>query len=510
MTGRRFEAHAASAVLSVLVSVACVITRGSPTTDGDSGVFLSVEGRLLAGDGLYREVFDNKDPLFYYTQSVALGALGWLGPFLLDVVWVAAASMGAYLLSWAITRDRLISVAALLLYPLALTGPYYFAGYNELPGLALLPLYALLTYRGSLLSAGCVGAGILLLRLSLFPFVLALGVVSLIPRRRALARSLRNAGVLFGTMAAVLATSLAGLALRRESGAYTEVLKENAAYAERALEIVRGTQGAEGHLRFAAERIPAAGLGLACLALGAVAVAAAWPEPRRRLAASPLTALTAAAVLASVVIIGSTALWSHHLIVLALPATCVALLAIQATADWFAGSPLKPVASAAVAVFFLAGAAYLRPPNMENVRSWADAPQKEVSDALQRAGTVSTQRDVEWTYFHMGANSERAHGAFLPATFRLACPRFHQYPWLPPKALRETIECVKRERPQLIAVTPTLRESQSWGKTMSTPAPWSRYVRDAFALLKSRCRPVVVRPSVSVYGCSARRRTRQG
>ena len=314
--------------------------------------------------------------------------------------------------------------------------------------------------------------------------------------------SLRNAGVLFGSMAAVLATSLAGLALRGESVAYIDVLNENVAYAERALEIVRGTRGVEGHLRFAAEHIPAAGLGLVCIALGAVAVAAAWPNPRSRLAASPLTALTAAAVLASVVIIGSTALWSHHLIVLALPATCVALLALQATAEWFAGSPLKPVASGAIAVFFVAGATYLRPPNMENVRSWGDAPEKEVSDALQRAGTVSTQRDGGWTYFHMGANSERAQGAFLPRNFRLACPRFHQYPWLPPKALRETIECVKRERPQLIAVTSTLRKSQSWGKTMSTPAPWLQYVRDATAILESRCRPVVVRPSVSVYGCS--------
>src|SRR5215212_11827377 len=107
MTVRRrrwFETHAASVVLSVVVSIACVITRGSPTTDGDAGVFLSVEGRLLAGDKLYKEVFDNKDPLFYYTQSVALDAMGWLGPFLLDVLWVAAASMAAYLLAWAITR----------------------------------------------------------------------------------------------------------------------------------------------------------------------------------------------------------------------------------------------------------------------------------------------------------------------------------------------------------------------------------------------------------------------
>ena len=31
-----------------------------------------------------------------------------------------------------------------------------------------------------------------------------------------------------------------------------------------------------------------------------------------------------------------------------------------------------------------------------------------------------------------------------------------------------------------------------------------------FAILRSRCRPVVVRPSVSVYGCSVRRPPRQG
>src|SRR4029453_4429418 len=69
------------AVLLFLPSrVLNVFMRGYPTTNSDTGIFLSVAGRLLDGDRLYRDVFDNKDPLFYFSQSLALWAAGWRGP----------------------------------------------------------------------------------------------------------------------------------------------------------------------------------------------------------------------------------------------------------------------------------------------------------------------------------------------------------------------------------------------------------------------------------------------
>ena len=59
-TGRRYW------LLAVAVSLAygalLVFLRGAPSLQSDAGIFLSVAARLLHGDRLYADVFDNKDP----------------------------------------------------------------------------------------------------------------------------------------------------------------------------------------------------------------------------------------------------------------------------------------------------------------------------------------------------------------------------------------------------------------------------------------------------------------
>ena len=46
---------------------------------------------MLDGDRLYADVFDNKDPLFFYTYAGAFWIGDWRGPFLLDAIWLALA-----------------------------------------------------------------------------------------------------------------------------------------------------------------------------------------------------------------------------------------------------------------------------------------------------------------------------------------------------------------------------------------------------------------------------------
>jgi hypothetical protein len=64
---------------AIVLGTVFVLLRGEPWIRDDPGVFLSVAARLLDGDRLYADVFDNKDPLFYYTFA---GRFGWVGgPF---------------------------------------------------------------------------------------------------------------------------------------------------------------------------------------------------------------------------------------------------------------------------------------------------------------------------------------------------------------------------------------------------------------------------------------------
>ena len=55
---------------------ALMLAADGRSTDSDAGIFPSVAARLLDGDGLYADVWDNKDPLFY-TFAAALAGGDW-------------------------------------------------------------------------------------------------------------------------------------------------------------------------------------------------------------------------------------------------------------------------------------------------------------------------------------------------------------------------------------------------------------------------------------------------
>src|SRR5437870_2620837 len=97
---------------SLIIGALAVLSRGYPTTNVDGGIFLSVAGRLLVGARLYRDVFDNKDPLFYFSQAPALWAVGWRGPFLMDIGWLVVASVGVHLLLKELTDEHVAHVVA--------------------------------------------------------------------------------------------------------------------------------------------------------------------------------------------------------------------------------------------------------------------------------------------------------------------------------------------------------------------------------------------------------------
>lgn len=136
----------AGAVALVLVTWAVVGARLIPGVELDRGIFVSVAERIAAGDRLYIDVWDNKDPLFYL-----LGSLGRLvSPYAdigIEVAWVLAACLAVTSIAKSAglqaPRGIVVGFAAT---PLVLTGPLYWAGYTELPGIAL----ALATFAAAL------------------------------------------------------------------------------------------------------------------------------------------------------------------------------------------------------------------------------------------------------------------------------------------------------------------------------------------------------------------------
>lgn len=136
-------------------------------------------------------VWDNKPPLFYYADALAVQVAGRRGPFAIDVLWIAVAciSIGLLLGAGASTSTR---VVGMVVYPLLLTGAWYYAGYSELPPLALAPVVAWLWLRDSSATAGLALGAVAFLRPDYAVVIAALLVAASVARaadRRALGSS---------------------------------------------------------------------------------------------------------------------------------------------------------------------------------------------------------------------------------------------------------------------------------------------------------------------------------
>ena len=489
---------------SLAVGAAAAITRGWPTTSSDSGVFTSVAGRLLAGDRLYVDVFDNKDPLFYYAAAAAIWLLGWRGPFLLDVAWLAVAGGGAYLLLRALTGEFVVAVFGLLLYPLLITQINYYSGNTETPALAFLPVFACLVYVRKPKLAGCLAAVVFFLKVTVFPIAVVIGLVGLgFGRDAPSRRRARDVLAFIAATAAAGAIILSVLALRGEAGAYFTTLGENRTYASDALTVEGWPAGVRGHLQVIREFLPdrTRDLALALVALVIVTLVASV-EARARFLRSRLLALSVVAWLSTLFVLAETALWDQHLELLAFPVLCTAALALAcastAAGRWSSG--VRTLTVCVVAGTCLVAVSWTGHP-IGNLRRWNDAPTANVSAALERSAAAAQVRGQRVSYAHLGGNDEQGAGAFLGGSFRLACARFHQYPFTPERALRNTMQCLKRHSSLLVAVTPLFAIDSYTYWHRPTPPAWRRFVRTGEAYLGAHCRLLQTRPDVRVYRC---------
>jgi hypothetical protein len=125
-----------------------VAFRSIPFRDGDRGVFASMGERIAAGDILYVDVWDNKEPLFFLT----IGAGRLLSPtmdVILELAWIFMASLAIYQIMRKLQGSRLMAVlAGFGGTPLIVTGGTYAAGFSHLPATTIfLGIIALAVHR---------------------------------------------------------------------------------------------------------------------------------------------------------------------------------------------------------------------------------------------------------------------------------------------------------------------------------------------------------------------------
>lgn len=456
-----------------------VLSRGYPTTSSDAGVFLTVDGEILRGARLYADVNDNKDPVFFYAQALALLVGGWQGPFALDIIWLGIAGCSMALLVLRLAGRRVVALAAAAVYMTLLTGIEFNAGYSGLPGLALLPLVAFWGFSAMPLWAGVGVTALALTKANLVAVALAVLVPAAYENRADLRRwSLRlTAGV-----AASACTVGVVFAMTGQLGPYISQVRMNASYSSVGLRAAHGAERPFGHLTVAWGHAPAElKLGVAVVAVTAVGLATSthWSPSLRRLGW-----LTVAASVGTLVTVGLTHIWPHHIQLTAFALACLSaffLAAVAAAVHHHAASSRAAAAATVVACLaMVVGALDLQRPSEDTLRAWRLPPVTTVSDALvTAAGPTALSRPHTW--FHFGSNQETGVGAFLPGNWALACRQFHQYPWHPQALLRSTRHCVEERRPRFIAVTERFDAEHPTVSFYARDPSWSRPWRDFYA-----------------------------
>ena len=440
---------------AILLGIALVLLRGEPWIGGDPGVFLSVAARLLEGDRLYADVFDNKDPLFFYTYAGALWLGGWRGPFLLDAVWLALSSVSIALLIRELRAPQPAIIASFFVYPLALTAGWYLVGLSMLGALAVAPLAPWLWLRQRFAAAGAVLVVVMLLKLNLGPLAAAPLVALIVlgapagSRKHALLRGGLGLG---GAITAVAAF----LGIRGELRSYLETIAYNVHYSNARTTSDEPIGRVLDHLRIAYDFFYLAGrwqLPAAILVLSAFSVVVCLAALRRTRSELLLAGAATASLLGAIVVVALTAYWYEHLQLLAYPATLVAGTLIWRIDAAF-GRRAGAIAATAVVLFALWSS--LKVPGGTQISSgWTTdvRPITGAAIALERAHQRFDPGARRVSYMVFGSNSENGHAAFLGREFDLTCRYFHLYLFSQPKQFDETLACAERERPTFILVT---------------------------------------------------------
>ncbi|WP_028785683.1 hypothetical protein [Terracoccus sp. 273MFTsu3.1] len=475
-------------VVAIVLAWVVTLPRLVPSTFGDHGTYVSVAERLLAGDRLYVDVWDNKDPLFYY--ALALGRLvSPLADVALEVLWVLGAGLSVLVLARSAGANRgLALVAGLGATPLLLTGPPYESGMTHLPGLALLLASVACAVRSRWVAAGVLVGLLLLTKLILAPVVAGALLVVALHRRptgglAGLARAAAGAS-------ALLAVGLGAMWLRGELPGWVENFRLNADYAEG--ELAASQYGPViGHLlrAFPEDGRGAGTVTIATLVVVLLAIPRSWRRPRPddgpvigaatttprdpatpapNISAAVLWDLVVVSLTLGLVVIAATATWPHHAQTLSAPGGfAVALVATRLSGmavGWRA--PLVVLltgylTAGALHPYFSLTTARTVPANVQLLQR--ESPDSVVLDSL--AGVR--------TYARAGANDATAHAVGLRG-LELVCPRFHQYSLEPAAILDLTAACLPRA--DAVIVDDTVRPEAG-------EPDWNAYVARVRALV---------------------------
>ena len=436
--------------------------------DSDYGNFVTVAERLLAGDRLYVDVYENKDPLFHYLNAVTrwLSPLGsWLSAVLLLAA--SATAVGSTVKALGASL-RLAFVMGAIVTPLVLTGSAYFPGTSHLPGVALLLVSVALAVCGKWVLGGLALGAVFWLKIVLIPVSLVALVVVLAYRKspRGLLR------VALGATVSIVAFGVV-VTRRGESSAYIANLRQNTEYSSDAGGGLSGLSGLMGHLARVFDTANLTSLAVLLL-MCALAVAFRSQEKSKSLRsqASVLLALSVSSLLAGLLVLALTGLWGHHALALA-PSSLYALSAFAVVAP----PVIRTAIPVSLPVFVLSAwllAGMLWPGVYLNSLIFARANMAMHTTPGAEAAAILASGPAT-TYARVGNARDEGHALGL-RDWKLVCPKFAEEVWESRVSLQEKLNCLPRAN--VIFVSSDVVVNSDF-------PTWTEFVRSVNALVRS-------------------------
>jgi hypothetical protein len=451
----RFDPVLVAAVLTTWLGIG---PRLLPNSHLDRGIFVSVAERLLAGDILYSGVYDNKEPLFYYFVAAQL-ALGRWAEAAAEALLIAIAAAAVHFMAVKLSSQWTAVAISLIAVPITLTGVFYFAGYTELPGIALvLVAITASAYGRPIMTGACIG--LLAFTKLIFVPIALIGVGSFLLAHRRLLEVLVLG--LSALLSAILIVCV--LAVRSELLPFIETIRLNFAYSQGILiGSKKGVAALAEHMRriggwrLFGEVIPI----LLAVMLNFIILSGSQARNRTQRAIAGACILT---FIGSLAVLSMTGLWWQHKQILYIPST-LAVLGLTPLLDVARSKARLPTLGLVILIGYLMAGTLALQEYIERIWSFSEvyAELGELSPEARRLLTIGNSG----TYARLGQNDDLAHAIGL-RHWKLACPKFHQYTFEPADLLNEVFKCA--------AKAPILIISASFQSRPDAPPSWNEFV----------------------------------
>jgi hypothetical protein len=439
-----------------------------PVTHGDRGIFVSVAQRLLAGDRLYVDVYDNKEPLFFYFVALQRMVGAW-AEIAAEIVQILICCVATF----ALVRRRASPAVCILIafgcVPLILAGFFYGAGGTHLPGTTLTLVACALAWNRAAFLAGAFVGLVGLVKITYLPLTGSLVLLFVLATRSSMKSVIAG-----GIVGFALAVSV--VALRGEIVPFLTITHANIAYSANA--DVLKADGFVGKMAARLLRIDSKlTLSLLGMVLACCSVSYLWQARRGGWRwmddESVLTVAPIVAVIASVAVLALTAMWGFHFQILYV-AGVLALVAVAPAIAGVAGTSQFIGAFLALYCSFILAGGY-RPTQI--ARAWAGLPA-----SLETLSRISPEAQALLTlgpsgrYARLGASDDDRH-AWQTEGWQLQCPRFHHYWFETRPILAAVLDCAKTADYLIVARTLRIDDDST--------SQWIDFVRGVEGMLSA-------------------------